>query len=91
MTQRATVKPTTPMAWTSPYTNLLISRAATSATANITPSWRAAGPIWLRFQLECMPIPSSSSNGTMGIRKATPKYGGPTEILPSPSASRNSG
>ena len=43
------------------------------------------------FQAECMPIASSNSSGSIGTRNTTLKYGGPTEILPMLSASRNSG
>ena len=38
-----------------------------------------------------MPTASSAINGSVGIRNTTLKYGGPTEILPMLSASRNSG
>ena len=34
-----------------------------------------------RFQAACMPTPSSASSGSIGTRKTSSKYGGPTEIF----------
>ncbi len=70
-------------------------------TGTATPAARAAiaGTVSFRVKLRagmlrqavCMPTPSSSTSGSMGIKKTTLKYGGPTEILPMPRASRNNG
>ena len=43
------------------------------------------------FQTVCMPTPSSAANGNIGMMKNNSKIGGPTEILPIPSASTNNG
>src|SRR5437868_14148470 len=64
--------------------------STTAATAS------TASKVFLRpndafFQLACMPGASRNTKGSMGIRNATEKYGGPTEILPRFSASRNTG
>ena len=45
---------------------------------------------WVR-QAVCIPIPINSTSGIIGIANAISKYGGPTEILPSPRASSTSG
>ena len=42
-------------------------------------------------QAVCMPTPTAISSGSMGMRNAVSKYGGPTEILPASSASSTSG
>ncbi len=89
--QNPTVKPTSPMKWNSSYTNSVTNSASATDTPSRIHSRFITGPSRLRFQTECMPTAISKTSGIIGIRKALPKYGGPTEILPSSMASITSG
>src|SRR6056297_2348026 len=66
-----------------------------SANRNVARANGQSLPLsWLQsvfFQVECMPMPINSTSGNVGMMKTVLKYGGPTEILPRPSPSRNSG
>jgi len=52
---------------------------------------RSTSPTGAPFQRTKGPTARSSSTGTISGTNTVSKYGGPTEILPMPSASRNSG
>jgi hypothetical protein len=70
------------------------AQATTAAAANAakaTHSRVRAGPSSPRFQVSSGPTAMDATMGAIKGRKTALKNGGPTETLPPPTASRNSG
>src|ERR1700749_4877474 len=73
-----------------PDTDAVASAPSTEASAAQRRRWNNDGSD-ASFQRASGPSAISSTTGTISGRKTVSKYGGPTEILPMPSASSSSG